>query len=231
MTASNRGTRRAGPPPADQSSGLSPLIAVPARAVALLVVVPVRLAWAAVMAVGGAVDRYLLRPVGRFLHRYLLRPVGWFLHRVVWLPLAWLFRHLLWVPAVWLLRYLVWIPLTWVVRYLIWVPLDRLARLLAPLGPVLARWFDACWRVLADAVGYAWRAAGWLLRGIHRILFRPVGIVLAGVWRYTVVPVARGVRAVWRATVVPVARWVDRAVLGPVRAATREVLAALGLRG
>ncbi|MEH1012955.1 hypothetical protein V6U90_07555 [Micromonospora sp. CPCC 206060] len=231
MTTSDRGTRVSVPPPADQPPRLSPLIAVPARVVALLVVVPLRLIWEAVVAVGGFVYRYLLAPVGRFLYRYLLRPIGWLLHRVVWLPLTWLFRYLIWVPLVWLLRYLVWIPLTWVVRYLIWVPLDWLARLLAPAGPVLARWLDALWRVLADAVGYAWRAAGWLLRGIYLVLFRPIGLVLAWTWRHTVVPVARGVRAVWRATVVPVARWVNRAVLGPVRAVTREILAALGLRG
>jgi hypothetical protein len=65
----------------------------PARALAVVVVVPLRLGWHAITAV--------------------LRGMGWLIDRAVVRPVAWAWRHLVVVPLAWLWRYLVAVPLTW----------------------------------------------------------------------------------------------------------------------
>ncbi|MFG1883968.1 hypothetical protein [Micromonospora sp. NPDC049102] len=194
-----------------------PLVAALARGVALVLVLPVRLLWELFAAAGRLVHRHrhLLSPAGRFLRDWLVAPLVWALHRLLWRPLLWCAHHLLWRPPRWMARNLVW----WLVV--------RFVRL-----------------VVAALVG-AWRAAGWLLRWVYRLLLPPVGPGLRWLWRHTVrpllsgirwvlsvtvVPVARGLRSVWRATVTPAARWTRRAVLDPARVVSREVLGALGLR-
>ncbi|WP_446219317.1 hypothetical protein [Micromonospora sp. IBHARD004] len=74
------------------------------------------------------------------------------------------------------------------------------------------------------------RPAGLALRWLWRHTVVPLGRAVRATWRHTAVPLARAVRAGWRATVGPTRRWVRRAVLDPVRLASREVLTALGLR-
>ncbi|MGS2620098.1 hypothetical protein ACVCAH_37375 [Micromonospora sp. LZ34] len=49
-------------------------------------------------------------------------------------------------------------------------------------------------------------------------------------WRHAVAPLGHAVAAAWRATVTPAARWLRHTLLDPIRATTREVLLALGLR-
>ncbi|RLK22691.1 hypothetical protein DER29_0530 [Micromonospora sp. M71_S20] len=240
------------PEPGRTGSPPAPLLVAVARGIALVVVVPLRLVWELVVAVGRWLHRWLLAPVGRFLDRWLLRPLGWLLRILVWVPLVWLgrglgwlFRTLIWVPAVWLARGLawlartvVWVPLTWLAYHLIWVPLRWLARLLAPLGRLLVaglvavgRWLAAAGRVLLDALAWAWWAAGRLLWWCYALTLRPFVLGAGWLWRHAVRPVGRAVAAAWRATVSPTVRWVRRAVVDPVRQATREALTALGLRG
>ncbi|MET9117525.1 hypothetical protein ABZX38_25475 [Streptomyces longwoodensis] len=170
-------------------------IRMPVRILALVLVVPVRMAWDALAAAGRFLYRTVARPVGRAL-AWLARAV------CVW-PFVALWRWVL-VPAgrglAWLARVLVVVPAGWVLRYL-----------LAPLGRGLA-WLYA--RVLTP-VG---RGALWLLGSVGAVL----AAVGAGLWTGTVwlvrylvvVPVAWAVRYL---VVVPV-RWaVVHLVVVPVR--------------
>ncbi|MCX4998282.1 hypothetical protein [Streptomyces longwoodensis] len=162
-------------------------IRMPVRIVALVLVVPVRMAWDALAA------------AGRFLHRTVGRPVGralaWLARAVCVWPFVALWRWVL-VPAgrglAWLARVLVVVPAGWVHRYL-----------LAPLGRGLV-WLYA--RVLTPVGQGAW----WLLRGIGAVLAAVgAGLWTGAVWlgRYlVVVPVRWAVRYL---VVVPV-RWLVR---------------------
>src|SRR5690606_9103856 len=86
-------------------------VRLPVRIVALVVVLPVRMLWDALVAAGRVVNDTVLRPVGRALlwlgravfvwpfvalWRYLLVPLG--------RALAWLVNVLVVVPSVWLYR-------------------------------------------------------------------------------------------------------------------------------
>ncbi|TKT04973.1 hypothetical protein E4U91_12000 [Streptomyces lasalocidi] len=170
-------------------------IRMPVRIVALVLVVPVRMAWDALAA------------AGRFLHRTVGRPVGralaWLARAVCVWPFVALWRWVL-VPAgrglAWLARVLVVVPAGWAHRYL-----------LAPLGRGLV-WLYA--RVLTPVGQGAW----WLLRGIGAVLAAVgAGLWTGAVWlgRYlVVVPVRWAVRYL---VVVPV-RWAVRyLVVVPVR--------------
>ncbi|MFJ6525772.1 hypothetical protein ACIQMZ_10895 [Streptomyces longwoodensis] len=177
-----------GPGGAGASGGcLVVAIRMPVRIVALVLVVPVRMAWDALAA------------AVRFLHRTVGRPVGralaWLARAVCVWPFVALWRWVL-VPAgrglAWLARVLVVVPAGWAHRYL-----------LAPLGRGLV-WLYA--RVLTPVGQGAW----WLLRGIGAVLAAVgAGLWTGAVWlgRYlVVVPVRWAVRYL---VVVPV-RWLVR---------------------
>lgn len=193
----------------------------PVRAVALLVVVPLRLLWELTGAVTRFLHRFLLTPVASFLTRYVVRPLRWLLVRLIWPPVRWLFVHLVWRPLVWLYRHLVAAPLQWLAR-LLTPPLRVLRRgLLVLLAWIVRRlaWIApgvrAVGRVLWAAVTWAWRIGGAVAVVVYRALLHPIWLALRWVWRHLFAPAVRWSReVVWR----------------PVAAATREVLAALGLR-
>ncbi|MFH8632806.1 hypothetical protein ACH4CC_23520 [Streptomyces lydicus] len=144
---------------------LTTAVRLPVRVVVLILVVPVRLLWDALTTAARAVDRTVLRPLGRGLAlvwRHVLTPLGRGLARVVrgigaglWWParrlgaaLGRLGHRLVVVPARWLY--------TWV---------------LAPVG----------------------RAVGWVLTGVVTVLAALVRwIVLVpavALWRYVLGPV------------------------------------------
>lgn len=75
---------RSRPSRRDPAEEPAPLVAAVARAVALIVVLPVRLLWEFVAATGRLIDRYLLTPAGRFLHRWLLLPLAWVARTLLW---------------------------------------------------------------------------------------------------------------------------------------------------
>ncbi|HET9381713.1 MAG TPA: hypothetical protein VFP69_12890 [Streptomyces sp.] len=166
-------------------------VRVPVRVVVLVLVVPVRMAWDALVV------------CGRFLHRVLFRPVGrallWLGRAVFVWPFVALWRYGV-VPlghALALLgRVLLVVPATWVHRHVL-RPLGRgLLWLLAGVGTGLA-WVYA--RVLTP-LGYT---AVWLLKGLGAVL-AAAGLVVYGV-------LARLVRLL----VVLPARWLYRWVLAP----------------
>jgi hypothetical protein len=218
--------------PAPEGGGgdgcLAAAIRLPVRVVAFVVVLPLRLLWDLLAAVGRAgrtgflwVWRNVLAPPLAFVWRYL----------VVW-PLATLYRYVL-VPLGKALAFL------W--RYLVVWPLAALWRyVLAPIG-----------RVLILPVARALVTAAAFL--VHYLLVVPLGFL----WRYVLVPVAREVGAalalawrgtayvsravgraigwvfrvlvavpvafVWNLTLGPVLRWCVRAVLRPAAEAVAEV--------
>ncbi|MFE6712424.1 hypothetical protein [Streptomyces sp. NPDC057695] len=159
-------------------------VRIPVRIVVLVLVVPLRLGWDALV-VSGAFLRRALRPLGRALDRFgvqVLVPVA---RAVVLLAegLAtacwWLLRTLLYRPWVLLWRYLV-VP---VAVHGVATPAAWLYRtLLAPLGRGLARGTAWAYTRLLTPLG---RGTGALLRAV---LVRP----WIALWRYVAVPVAAG---------------------------------------
>lgn len=240
------------PPEGDDVPGW---IRYPARAIALVFVVPVRFLWEivkrTVLLVGAALSWagvYLFWLPLRWLWLNLIWfPLRWVWLNVIWWPLRWVWLTVLWPPLRWtgvnvigrplrwLFVHLVILPVGWVVVTLIYEPLRWLARALRPAAAAVLRAIECTvetlwwlaeravlrpigWvlRVLADALGWAWR---------HSAV--PFGRGIAWVWRHTVVPAARGVAWVWAHTVTPVWRFVRDDVWRPVADATRDVLRAL----
>jgi hypothetical protein len=203
----------------------------------LIIVVPVRLLWEVLSAVGRFVQAYVMRPIGWLLYNGLVRPLGWALRVLVLMPLWWVLRILVALPARWVfqrilvplgrmfLRYVLkplWAAFTWVATIIV-VPFVHLARWLG--RGLAALWRTVLWPFLA-ALGWliveTWRLAGVVL---FHLLVRPVRLL----WRVLVRPVLRAVAYAWRATVVPAARWARTHVWEPARAAGRSVFRALGL--
>lgn len=164
--------------PARYESGdgcLTTLVRIPVRIVVLVLVLPVRMVWDALVACARAAERALLRPLGRALswlfHVLVAVPAGWLWERVL-TPLGhglrWLARAVFVWPWTALWRYVV-VP---GVRYGIVVPLGWLyAAVLTPLGHGL-RW--VCLALLAPAGRGVLTGIGWLLRAV---LVLPVGRV------------------------------------------------------
>ncbi|WP_405808304.1 hypothetical protein OG729_26145 [Streptomyces sp. NBC_00210] len=198
---------------------LTTVVRIPVRIVVLLVVVPVRMVWDLLVVCGRAVERVLLRPLGRALawvFENVLTPLGlattWlavFIGKAlfVW-PWVALWRYVvvpvvtygLVVPLVWVYRQLL-TPLghgiAWLVQQLLVAPAGRLyRRLLTPLGHGVAA-------VLA-----------WL----GRALFVWPWVAL---WRYVVVPV------VTYGLVVPLV-WVYRQLLTPLGHGLARLLTVIG---
>ncbi|MDQ0369306.1 hypothetical protein [Catenuloplanes indicus] len=218
----------------------------PARAIALVFVVPIRFLWEivkrTVLLIGAA-----LSWAGVYL---FWLPLRWVWLNIIWLPLRWVWLNVIWPPVRWtgvnligkplrwLFVHLVALPVGWVTVTLIYRPLRWLARALRPAASAVLRglaWtVEASWslierwvfrpigwalRVLADALAWAWR---------HSAV--PFGRGIAWLWRHTVVPVARGVAWIWSHTVTPVWRFVRDDVWRPIADATRDVLRALSGR-
>ncbi|MDH6125167.1 hypothetical protein [Kitasatospora sp. GP82] len=193
-----------------------------ARAVALVVVVPLRFLWEILAAVGRAVGmvlyavfvwplemvwRYVLAPVGRVL---IVAPVVW-LWRNVLAPVGrWLGEWVL-VPLlrgfVWVVQYLVVVPLQGLWRYLVVVPLRALWRyVLTPAGLAVLWLFR--YLVAIPAV--------WLWRVLLCPVLRELGRAVVWAWRVA--------GRVWGFLVVRPCRWVRREVWWPVKAEVRRVL-------
>jgi hypothetical protein len=193
------------PPRPRQPEGcLTVAIRVPLRIVVLVLVVPVRMAWDALVVTGRFLRDTVLRPLGRALQwagralfvwpfvglwRYVLVPVG--------TALAWLGTVLVAVPGLWLYRYV-----------------------LTPVGQAVA------WLARGVGAGLTWayarvlrpigHAVTWLLRGAGAVLAAVgIGVYTAVAWlvRYLLV--------------VP-ARWLYDRVLTPVGRAVAWCVRGLG---
>ncbi|NUK83472.1 hypothetical protein HRW19_03565 [Streptomyces lunaelactis] len=186
---------------------LTTLIRIPVRIVVLLVVLPVRMVWDLLVVCGRAVERVLLRPLGRAL--------AWVFENVITplaLATAWLAVFLgkalfVW-PWVALWTYVV-VP---VVTYGLVVPLVWIYRqLLTPLGHGLARLVE---NLLLAPLGWIYRrlltplglGTTWLAVFLGKALFVWPWVAL---WTYVVVPV------VTYGLVVPLV-WIYRQLLTPL---------------
>ncbi|MFF9377974.1 hypothetical protein ACF1BB_25975 [Streptomyces griseoluteus] len=204
-------------PPAPQppEGCLVVALRLPVRIVVLVLVVPVRLAWDALVAAGRFLYATVLRPLGR-----ALRWAG----RVLFVrPLVALWRWVL-VPVGTALR--------WLGRVLVVAPLGRLhARLLTPLGHALCRAARGVVTCLLTPLGHALR---WAARGVVTHLLAPFGRGLAWLARAAgalLAAVGIGVftGAAWlvRYLLVVPARWLCAHVLSPVGRALLWVAEAL----
>ncbi|OSC68291.1 hypothetical protein B5181_15030 [Streptomyces sp. 4F] len=217
---------------------LAVAVRIPVRIVALVLVLPVRMAWDALVVAGRFLRDTVVRPVGRALawagRAVFVWPlVG--LWRYVVVPLAkgigWLGNVLLVVPAVWLYRWV----LTPVGHALGWF-LTSVGAVLAALGRGLysglawlarylvvvpAAWFYA-WVLTPVGHGLAWCGRGllWCGRGVVWCLGKAVtGVGMVLYWTARILLVLPAL-AVWEWVLVPVGRVL--VVIG------REVLNALG---
>jgi hypothetical protein len=179
---------------------LTTVIRIPVRIVVLLVVVPVRMVWDLLVVCGRAVERMLLRPLGRamaWVYEAVLTPLG---HGLVWLG-VFIGKALFVWPWVALWRYLV-VP---VVTYGLVVPVVWIYRqLLTPLGHGLAWLLTAIGHGIAAVCGGVWAAVVWL---VVVLLVTPVGWV----YRHILAPIGREIAAAvgvaWR-----IAGYISRAV-------------------
>ncbi|WP_395360585.1 hypothetical protein ACHGLA_12245 [Streptomyces sp. YH02] len=183
--------------PPEPEGCLTAAIRIPVRIVVLVLVVPLRLGWDALVLCGAFLGR-MLRPLGRALGWFrdqVLAPVGRAVARVAeavatasWWLFTTLFKTVFYWPWLGLWRYVL-VP---VAVHGIAAPTAWLYRtVLAPLGRGLAR-------------GTAWvyvRLLAPLGRGTGRVL----SAVL--VWPWT---------ALWRYVAVPVATWTYRRLLTPL---------------
>ncbi|WTW92053.1 hypothetical protein OG216_01090 [Streptomycetaceae bacterium NBC_01309] len=229
----------------------------PARIIALIVVVPLRLLWELCKLTGRGLrvllwDWFLrpiliglkillwdwfLHPIGKglkiLLWDWFLYPVGQFLWRWVLLPvgraIAWLWVRLVMVPVVFLVRYVLLVPLRALWRYV-----------LVPVGRALVQALQFAWRVSTAVVTFLIvRPLSWLWRAVLVPIGRGIAVAwhylvalpVVWAWNHVLAPIGRAIRAVWRVVVVAPMRWVGRHVLRPIGTATREVLRAVGLKG
>lgn len=213
----------AGPPAAAPAGEgcLVVAIRIPVRIVALVLVVPVRMAWDALVVAGRFLNDTLLRPLGRVLPwvgravfvwpfvglwRYVLVPSGkglvWLGKVLLVLPAIAFYRHVL-TPlghgAVWLYARVLtpigawaWAGAVWLGRYLVVVPALWLYRwVLVPVGRAVV-W---CARGLVWVAGTVVAGVGTGLYWITRILLVLPALV---VWRWVLVPVGRVLAVVAR---------------------------------
>ncbi|MGW1158072.1 hypothetical protein ACWD48_07550 [Streptomyces sp. NPDC002519] len=249
--------REKSPPPGPAEGCLTVAIRIPVRIVVLVLVVPVRLGWDALVA------------GGRFLRKAVLRPVGRALLWVAWAVFVWpwvtLWRYGL-VPLGAALarlgRILVAVPAGWAYRNVL-TPLGRgvarvlrglgaglgwvYARVLAPMGHVLALLLQGVGYVLVALGGGAYAAAAWLVRylvalparWLHRNVLAPVGHgiawlarSLAGLVRVVATVCGAGLLWLLRVLLVVPASALWRWVLAPVGRVLvvvgREIGAAVG---
>ncbi|MEB3959925.1 hypothetical protein OKJ48_06610 [Streptomyces kunmingensis] len=199
-------------------------VRLPVRIVALVLVVPVRLAWDALTVVGRVLYERVLVPLARvlivaparWLYAYLLTPLGhaiavlgkgvgvvlrWLAMAVFVWPWVALWRYVL-VPVglalAWLARVLIAIPAGWLYTYLL-TPLGRaLAWLVRVLVVVPCAWFYVS---LLTPLGHALR---WTLLALGRAvgtLFRWVFVVpVLTLWRWVLVPAGRALGVLARET-------------------------------
>ncbi|MET7772181.1 hypothetical protein [Nocardia sp. NPDC005366] len=190
-----------------------------ARAIAVVILIPLRLAWEGVKLIGRVTVaalvyflEHLLEPVCRLVWHWVIRPAWYFVKNILW---DLVINHMLWGMV-----------LTPVLALL----LDYILR---PLRRAVEEWL---WRrVLRPAAGWLWRRvlrpaieflAGVCLFLLDRLVYRPS----RALWRWVLHPLWRALRATllfgWRIAtivvgvlvVIPCA-FVYRTVLRPVFAA------------
>ena len=189
----------------------------------LIIVVPIRLLWEVLSALGRFVQAYVMRPIRWLLYNGLVRPLWWVLRVLVLQPLWWVLRVLVLQPLWWVLRVLILRPLWWVLRVFVLLPARWIwQRILVPLGQMFLRyvlkplWTALVWVLTMVLVPFV-HLARWLVWGLvalWRAVLWPVlaafGRLIAQTWRLAGLVLfhllVRPVRFLWRALVMPVLR-------------------------
>jgi hypothetical protein len=199
----------------------------PARVIAIIIVVPLRLLWEAAAAVGRAVYAGVLRPLGRLIDYVLVRPAQWLFTVLVVIPLRWVWRAILTPVGGRLYAHLL-VPvgraLRWVVAGLLLIILTPVVYALELIGKglrALYRWVRPALAVIGgvivDALSYAWGVATAVVRFLGLVLFHTVVRPVRWVWRTTVrrVLVATGLAIAWtwRVCVASPTSWARRNLL------------------
>ncbi|MFI6979871.1 hypothetical protein ACIBSV_14925 [Embleya sp. NPDC050154] len=234
------GTRTAGGPEPGEGC-LYAVVRWPARIIALIIVVPLRLLWELLRLIGRGIKflfwTWFLRPILKglkiLLWDWFLYPVLSFVGRYILVPIgnaiAWLVTHLLIRPLVFLFRYVLLKPATWLWRYV-----------LRPVGRVTLQALRFAWEVSTAVLNFLIvRPLSWLWRAVLVPIGRGIAVVwhhlvvlpVSWAWRNVLTPIGRAIRAVWRFVVVAPLRWVGRTILRPIGRATGEVLRAMGIGG
>ncbi|MCM2393281.1 hypothetical protein [Streptomyces albipurpureus] len=223
--------KTARPGAASEDGGcLAAVVRVPVRIVVLVVVVPLRLLWDLLVAMGRGFRRHLLeplRPALRWLGQRVLAPIGRglvhllrFLGKLIFVwPWVGLWRYFL-VP---LSTYGIAAPLIWIYREVLTrlgrltVPLLRYALLiplqwiyvwvLTPIGQGSSWLLRACWR------GLLWTLFHLVARPVVWLAQQVIGPLFSLLWRYVLAPVLRGLASAasfaWK-----VAGYISRAIGG-----------------
>ncbi|MGW1106176.1 hypothetical protein [Streptomyces sp. NPDC002540] len=189
---------------------LTTLIRIPVRIVVLVIVLPVRLVWDALVTGARAADRVLLRPLGRALARLfrtaVLIPAAW-LYETVLTPLG---RALLWLAAAVLVR--PWAAL-WrhalvpAVRYGLVAPVVWLyGAVLTPIGHGLRRLYRELLVPAGRGIGVA------VGRVLTAVLVRPA----VGLWRHVLTPLALAASWLVEHLLVRPSVWTYRHLLTPL---------------
>ncbi|GAA3281245.1 hypothetical protein Dvina_47495 [Dactylosporangium vinaceum] len=219
----------------DEVQPLPAWLAWPIRVLAVIFVLPFRLAWDALVWLARVSWKY----VGAPFTKYVLAP---FCYYVLWTPLRWIAVHLLWRPLSWIAVHILWRPLVWFAKYVLAPLWDGFVWLLKATAPF--------WHLLARILLTAAKAVALALALVHRWILTPIGRAVAFVWRWVVVPIGQALRwawnhsvvllwrylvvvplrFVWTYVVVPPARWLHTWVLRPIADTTRSILTTLGLR-
>ncbi|MFD5511772.1 hypothetical protein ACFWIB_28945 [Streptomyces sp. NPDC127051] len=224
-------------PPGGGGDGcLVGVIRIPVKIVAVLVILPVRVVWELLVALGRAAHRHVLVPLYVHVVEPALRVLGRVLATLLKLVLVW--------PWVGLWRYVV----TPVGRGLARLGRGAYAHLLAPVGRVLTAYvFRPLWAALTWAgrggLRYLLAPLGhglaWLAAAAYRNLLRPVGLGLVwlavALYRYVLAPLGqvllwawhvagRVAGALWRGL-----KWVGWVLVGwPAAQVYRHVLTPVG---
>jgi hypothetical protein len=211
----------------------------PARAVAVVIVLPLRLLWEAVAAVSRAVYAAVLRPLGLLINQVIVRPLTWLFTVLVVIPARWLVSVLVVIALRWLWQAVLTPVGRWLYAYVL-VPIGRAVRwvvaglLLIILIPIvyvlelvgqglraLYRWarpaLVAIGRVIVDALSFAWGVATVVVRFLGRVLFHAVVRPVRWVWRTALRPVlvasGRAIAWTWRAGVAAPVSWARQNLL------------------
>ncbi|MBF6353399.1 hypothetical protein IU449_02365 [Nocardia higoensis] len=206
-----------------------------ARAIAVVLLVPVRLVWEGVKWCGRAfvavlvfVLEQVLAPVGRFVHLWVIRPLWFFLKDMVW---GWAIQQVLWGMVLtplgsallnWLLR-----PLLRVIEQWLWQSILRpalnalLNYVVVPVAKWLGKWVLGP-ALYAIAVSLRWVWTWCVVRPLAllwRWVLRPLWIALAATLYFG----WRGASAIVRVLVVVPCAYLYRHVLRPALAALATV--------
>ncbi|MFB9391319.1 hypothetical protein ACFPM3_00725 [Streptomyces coeruleoprunus] len=210
---------------------LTAAVRIPVRLVVLIVVVPVRMLWDALVVCARALHRSVLRPLGRVL---FVIPLTW-LWRWVLVPVgrgvAWLVTYGLVTPAVWVWRQV----LTPLGRGVAWLAGTLVTYLV--VKPAVWVWR---WVLVPLGRGAAWLVTYLLVKPVVWLVTYLVVKPAVWLWERVLVPVGRGLvwlvtylvvkPVVWLVTylVVKPAQWVWRWVFVPVGRAVAFVAREIG---